>query len=142
VPSVDNFAINVAAAQLGAACPGVPSPWTTSVVMGANHALGWNFALAISAEDMRSEAIAHRGTVSPQIVSPRIVASPQSWLTGIAPTGLQQLEGTRAGGRAAKLLLTTALMTVTSKPNHINKTRTNAGGYGAMGPHLQRERLT
>ncbi len=29
----------------------------------------------------------------------------------------------------------------TRKPNYVHKTRINAGGYGAMGPHPEREQL-
>ena len=127
---MDNFAIDVAAApSLGAACSGVPSPWATSVATGANYALAWNFVLAAGVEGTRSEAMAHRGSVSPK-----------ARLMGIAPVTPEQLAGKRAGGRAAELLPAVAILT--SKPKqHVQKTRINAGGYGAMGPHLQRERL-
>jgi hypothetical protein len=36
---------------------------------------------------------------------------------------------------------TPAAITMTSKPEYVHKTRINAGGYGAMGPHPERERL-
>jgi len=43
-----------------------------------------------------------------------------------------------AAKRGAKLLTT---VTVNRKPMNAHKTRINAGGYGAMGPHPERERL-
>jgi hypothetical protein len=45
---------------------------------------------------------------------------------------------------AAELLpMTTSISTVTftRKPKNVHKTRINAGGYGAMGPHPERQRL-
>jgi hypothetical protein len=38
--------------------------------------------------------------------------------------------------RGAELLPTTV-----RKPNNVHTTRIDAGGYGAMGPHPERERL-
>ena len=35
----------------------------------------------------------------------------------------------------------TSTVTFTRKPNNVHKTRINAGGYGAMGPHPEREPL-
>ena len=42
---------------------------------------------------------------------------------------------------AAELPLTTETVTFTRKPINVHKTRISAGGYGAMGPYPERERL-
>jgi hypothetical protein len=40
-----------------------------------------------------------------------------------------------------ELLPTLDAVNVARKPENVHKTRINAGGYGAMGPHPERERL-
>jgi hypothetical protein len=42
---------------------------------------------------------------------------------------------------ASEPLPTTNTVTFTRKPKNVHKTRINAGGYGAMGPHPEREPL-
>jgi hypothetical protein len=122
---VDDFTIMTAAARLGSAFPGGCSPWTAVVAAGADHALAWNLALSVGvSSNVRGGAMSHRTVVSPlaQPVSGEHAPLPQF-----------------AAKRGAKLLPTT--VTVTRKPMNAHKTRINAGGYGAMGPHPERERL-
>jgi hypothetical protein len=122
---VDDFTIMTAAARLGAAFPGGCSPWTAVVAAGADHALAWNLALPVGvSSDVHSEAMSHGGAVSTQ-------ARPLSVEQNLLPQW--------AAKRGTALLPTT--VTVTRKPMNAHKTRINAGGYGAMGPHPERERL-
>jgi hypothetical protein len=114
---VDNFVIiNVAATRLGAACLGARSPWTNAAA-GANHALGRDLGRAGIGDARRRAAF--------RPVQPMSVQT------------TQQPQFAAVAG--VKLLPTTA--TVTHKPETVHKTRINAGGYGAMGPHPERERL-
>jgi hypothetical protein len=116
---VDNFTImNVAAARLGAACLGVRSPWTNVAAAGANHALEQGVLAAGTPVARRHGAVRPVQTMSVK------QTTPLPWF---------------AVGTAAEPLPTT--ITVTRKPNNAHKTRINAGGYGAMGPHPERERL-
>jgi len=131
---VDNFAINVVAAtRLGAACMGARSPWTNVVAAGADYALARNLDLVVGvSSDVRREAMVHRIAMSPQARSRR---AEHAQLISVEQAPLPQ----SAAKRGAELLPTT--VTVTRKPKNVHKTRINAGGYGAMGPHLERERL-
>ena len=122
---MDNFAITTAAARLGAACPAACPPWTTVVATGADYALTWNLVLAVGVSSgVNGEAMSHRAAMSS-------LAQPLS----VEHATLPQV----AVKRGEELLPTT--VTVNRKPMNAHKTRINAGGYGAMGPHPERERL-
>jgi hypothetical protein len=124
---VDNFTnISVAATRLGAADSGACSPWTNVVGTGANHALGQSLVLAAGAPDARR----HAAFWQVQPMSARTAPLPQ----------MSQLPQS-AAVMAADLLLTIDAVNVTRKPKNVHKTRINAGGYGAMGPYPERERL-
>jgi hypothetical protein len=116
---VDNFTtINVAAARLGAACLGAGSQWANVAAAGANHAPGQDLVRAAGSGDAR-----RRGAFRPvQAMSVQTTLPPQF-----------------AAVMGEELLPTTVM--VTRKPKNVHKTRINAGGYGAMGPHPERERL-
>jgi hypothetical protein len=116
---VDNFTIiNVAAARLGAACLGVRSPWTNVAAAGVNHALGQGVLVAGTPGVRRHAAVRPVQAMSVQ------QTTQLPWF---------------AVGTATEPLPTT--ITVNRKPKNAPKTRINAGGYGAMGPHPERERL-
>jgi hypothetical protein len=75
----------------------------------------------------------------------RIAMSPLAQPHGSLAKGAEQAQLPQfaakrglAAARSAELLPTT--VTVNRKPN-THTTRINAGGYGAMGPHPERERL-
>ena len=107
------FTTNVAAAaRLGAACSGVSSAWTNALATGANHALGRKLSVVGGTPDARRAA---------------------SW--GVEPMSVQTQQQF-AVLRGAELRPTTV-----RKPNNVHTTRIAAGGYGAMGPHPERERL-
>ncbi|HXT93568.1 MAG TPA: hypothetical protein VN714_30430 [Trebonia sp.] len=105
------FTTNVAAARLGAACLSARTPWTNSVAAGANHALGRKLSTIAGTPDARGGA---------------------SWR--VQPMSVQTPQFAALGG--VELLPTTV-----RKPNNVHTTRIDAGGYGAMGPHPERERL-
>ena len=106
------FTTNVAAAaRLGAARLGVCSAWTNALATGANHALGRKLSIVGGTPDARRAA---------------------SW--GVEPMSVQTEQF--AVLRGAELRPTTV-----RKPNNFHTTRIAAGGYGAMGPHPERERL-
>jgi hypothetical protein len=107
--TVENNTIFVAVTRLGAACLGDRSPWTTLAAAGAKHALGQTTVLAAGSTDARRVA-----------VPPVLVPAPNSQLAVMA----------------AELLPT---VNVTRKQTNAQKTRINAGGYGAMGPYPERE---
>jgi hypothetical protein len=111
VPSVEIYTYDVAAARTGAACLGARSPWTSLAAAGANHALMQN-AAAAGSTDARRAAF-------------RAVPAPQQ----LAPTQHVAL-------MAAELLPT---VNHPRKQTNVQKTRIGAGGYGAMGPHPERE---
>ena len=113
---MDNFTIiDVAATRLGAAPLGARSPWTNSATAGANHALGQCGIAAGAPGARRHAALRPAAAMSVQTTQ-------QPWF---------------AVGTAAEPLPTA--LTVTNKPKNAHKTRINAGGYGAMGPHPERE---
>ena len=107
------FTTNVTAARLGAARLGAISPWTNALLLaaGANHALGRKLSTVAGTPDARRAA---------------------SWAVQVMSGQAPQFAVTHG----AELLP----MTV-RKPNNVNTTRIAAGGYGAMGPHPERERL-
>jgi hypothetical protein len=110
---VENNTTFVAVTRLGAACPGVGSPWTNLVAMGAQHALWQSPVLAAGSPAVRRAALARHAAYRPV-----------------------QVPMTQLAVMAAELLPT---VNVTRKQNNVHKTRINAGGYGAMGPHPERE---
>jgi hypothetical protein len=108
----------VAATRLGAACPvvGSPvvgSPWTNLVAMGAQHALWQSPVLVAGSPAERRAAVARRAAYRPV-----------------------QVPMTQLAAMSAELLPT---VKATRKHINVHKTRINAGGYGAMGPHPERE---
>jgi hypothetical protein len=108
---VEIFTTNVAAARLGAARLGAVSPWANALASGANYALGRKLSIVAGTPDARRAA-----SLGVQVMSGQ---APQFAVT-----------------HGAELLP----MTV-RKPNNVNTTRIAAGGYGAMGPHPEREPL-
>jgi hypothetical protein len=125
---VDNFSmINVAAARLGAACSAALPPWTNVAVAGANHAPARDLVRAAAT----AGAWLRAASQPVQAMNVQATLRPTSVETPMQPQF--------AAVMAADLLPTTA--TVTVKPKNVHKTRINAGGYGAMGPHPERERL-
>jgi hypothetical protein len=124
VPTVESFTIEVTAARLGADCLAARSPWTNVVVLmadtGANHALGLSHAPAAGSVDAR------RGAFRP---------------TPVQQTAQMAQQTQSALWTDAELLPMTDTVTFTRKPNNVHKTRISAGGYGAMGPHPEREPL-
>jgi hypothetical protein len=109
---VEIFTTDVAVARVGAACLGVGStrsPWANPAAVGANHALTPNAVLAAGRTGARL----------------RVVSWP-------LPAGTQRF----AQQMSAELLPT---VNETRKQKTVHKTRINAGGYGAMGPHPERE---
>ena len=108
---METFTTSVTAAHLGAACLGARSPWTDALAAGANHALGRKLATAAGTPDARRAA--------------RWLAQPMS------------AQMTQFAAREGHELLPSIVV----KPKNVNTTRIAAGGYGAMGPHPERERL-
>lgn len=118
---MDNFSTKVAVAGVGAARSAARPPWTTVAGTGASHALGQSRLLAAGQVDARRAA---------------------SW-SGIQVRQIQAPQTPSVALMAAELTPSTETLrvNVTRKPNFVHKTRINAGGYGAMGPHPERERL-
>ena len=108
---METFTTNVAAARLGAARLGAISPWANPLAAGANYALGRKLSTVAGIPDARRAA---------------------SWAVQVMSGQASQFAVTHG----AELLPTTV-----RKPNNVNTTRIAAGGYGAMGPHPERERL-
>lgn len=118
---MDNVTIiDVAATRLGAALLGARSPWTDVIAAGAEHALRHTLVPAAGAPDARRHATSR----------PVQVMSAQT--TQLPPF---------AAVMGVELLPTLDAVNVARKPENVHKTRINAGGYGAMGPHPERERL-
>ena len=106
------FMTDVAVARMGAVGLGVRgtrSPWANPAAVGANHALTPNAVLAAGSTGARGRVVSW-----PLPVDPQRFAQPMS----------------------AELLPT---VNETRKQKSVHKTRINAGGYGAMGPHPERE---
>jgi hypothetical protein len=103
---------DVAVARLGAACLGVAgtrSPWANPSAVRANHALTLNAVLAAGSTGARG-----RVASSPLTAGTQPFEQPMS--AELLPTGNE-----------------------TRNQKSVHKTRINAGGYGAMGPHPERE---
>ena len=110
---MDIYLTDVAAARLGAACLGVGharSPWAKLAVVGANHARTQTAALAVGGTGARRVA---------------------SW-----PLPAQTEQFALMSAMSAELLPTA---NDNRKQRNVQKTRINAGGYGAMGPQPERE---
>ena len=103
------YTTNVTVAQMGAACLGVGSPWTNLSAVGANHALAPNAVPATVSADVR--LVAFRPDPAPMINAPMTQSA----------------------------LMTAELLPTVNNTQTVHKTRINAGGYGAMGPHPERE---
>lgn len=118
---MDEFMIDVTAVRPGAACLPARSPLATAAVAGAVHALVPSLAPAAGRVDGRLA----------------------SWLAPVAQPSQQPAQHMQSAVRTAGLspMTGTGIATVTRKPKNVHKTRINAGGYGAMGPHPERERL-
>jgi hypothetical protein len=109
VPSVDIYTTKVAAARVGAACLGVRSPWANLAAVGAKHALAPNAVLIAGGPDARLAAF-----------------QPNSAPMTNAPM-------------TQSALMSAELLPTVNETQNVHKTRINAGGYGAMGPHPERE---
>ena len=103
------YTTNVTVAQMGAACLGVGSPWTNLSVAGVNHALAPNAVPATVSADARLAAF--RPDPAPMTNAPMTQSA----------------------------LMTAELLPTVNNTQTVHKTRINAGGYGAMGPHPERE---
>jgi hypothetical protein len=128
VPSVDIYTTdNVAAARLGAACLGARSPWTNVLATEANFVLGQKLPIAAAGTpDARRAAFRHAKPMSVQL--PLFAALSG---TDLASVGLM----------STALLSTEQHTTALRQPKNVQTTRIDAGGYGAMGPLPERERL-
>jgi hypothetical protein len=131
VLTVEIYTTKVAAAQMGAACPGVGSPWAT-LSAGVNHAAG----VVLAAAGV-NHALAQPAVLAPAGPDARLGAfRPDS--APMSPAPMSQAPVTQSALMTAELL---PVVTDTRNQKTVNKTRINAGGYGAMGPHPERERL-
>ena len=107
------YTTDVAAARLGAACLGVGharSPWANLAVVGANHARTQIAVLAAGSTGARRVA---------------------SWPLPVQTEQTEQF-----------VLMSAELRPTVNdirKQKNVQKTRINAGGYGAMGPQPERE---
>jgi hypothetical protein len=119
VLTVEIYTTNVAVAQLGAACLGVGSPWANLAVAGVNHAPA-------------PSAVPATGSANARLRAFRPDSAPMS------PAPMTQAPVTQSALMTAELL---PVVTDTRNQNTVHKTRINAGGYGAMGPHPEREPL-
>ena len=106
-----NYTIDVTAAPSGAAFPGAGSPWTMLQATGLS-AVGMNHVR------------------TPYPVPVVLAADARLAAFGQIPAMTQkQLEVAPATG----------LLTATNRKHNVYKTRVNAGGDGASGPHPERE---
>ena len=110
---MDNFTRIVAVAGMGAACTGVCSPWVNLVGTGVN------LAVAGATHARMQHLILPVGNSDARRVEfpPAVAAMTQLAMSSVSlPTAKE-----------------------TRKQTSVQKTRINAGGYGAMGPHPERE---
>jgi hypothetical protein len=106
-----NNTLDVTAAPRGAAFPGAGSPWTMQQAIGLS-AVGMNHVR------------------TPYPVPVVLAADARLAAFGQIPAMTQkQLEVAPAAG----------LLTATNRKHNVYKTRVNAGGDGASGPHPERE---
>ena len=108
---MDEFMTDVAVARLGAAGSAARSTWLNVAAPGINHALGQSLVPAAGRVDEHLAPRTAQG-MAQHVQSAVLMAEPR-------PTTVN----------------------VTRKPKNVHKTRINAAGYGAMGPHPERERL-
>jgi hypothetical protein len=82
---------------------------------------------------------------SPVISAGRVDERAASGLVPAQRTAHRPAQHTQSAAPTAELLPTagagTGIVDIARKPKNVHKTRINAGGYGAMGPHPERERL-
>lgn len=124
------YTTEVAATRLGAACLGASSPWA-NLATEVNHAAGVNFALAGVNHALEPSTGLPAGATAPARAF-RPDSAPMS------PVPMTQAPVTQSALMAAELL---PVVTDTRNQKTVHKTRINAGGYGAMGPHPEREQL-
>jgi hypothetical protein len=112
VPTVVNFTRIDAVAGMGAAYTGVRSPWANLVGTGASLAVA---------------GASH--------------ARMQHLILSVGNSDARRVEFPPAVAAMTQLVMTAPLPTAeeTRKQTSVQKTRINAGGYGAMGPHPERE---
>jgi hypothetical protein len=131
---VDSFWTDAMVARLGAACLGARSPWTNVAAAGPDHALGRSLVLAAARPAERRAAF--RSAPAPQ------TAQQATWrLAQQAQPAAPAAELLPTAGIGTGTGTSVATVSVTRKPKNVHKTRINAGGYGAMGPHPEREQL-
>jgi hypothetical protein len=108
---VEYITTYVAATAIGAAFPGACSAWTTTLPgLGDTHAR--TQIQAAGQPDERFSAVRH-------IPAPSMRLVPMT--------------------RHLPMTLPSAVVSTRKQTTNVNKTRTNAGGYGALGPHPERE---
>ena len=100
-----------AATRTAAAFPGVRMLWASLAAVGANHARTQNSVQTTGNPGVHSAAL--------RPVQAQLMAQPMQ-LAAVTAAELPPVSDTR-------------------KQKNILKTRSNAGGYGAMGPHPERE---
>src|SRR6185437_13051166 len=131
VLTVEIYTTEVAATRLGAACLGVSSPWV-NLATEVNHAAGVNFALAGVNHALEPSTGLPAGGATARFRAFRPDSAPMS------PVPMTQAPVTQSALMTAELL---PVVTDTRNQKTVHKTRINAGGYGAMGPHPEREQL-
>ena len=125
------YTTNVAVARLGAACLGARSPWV-NLAIGVNRAAGANFALAGVNHALTPSPVPATGSANARLGAFRPDSAPMS------PVPMTQTPVEQSALMTAELL---PVVTDTRNQKTVHKTRINAGGYGAMGPHPEREPL-
>jgi len=110
---VEIYTSNVAAARWGAAFSGTCTPWTSLSVAGTSHAHAPIATVAADFPEARRAAL-------------RPVPAPTQQLALMAAELLPTVSGTTANDAR-------------KQTENVHKTRSNAGGYGAMGPYPERE---
>src|SRR5262249_40292536 len=131
VLTVEIYTTEVAATRMGAACLGVRSPWV-NLAVEVNHAAGVNFALAGVNHALAPSPVPATGSANARLRSFRPDSAPMS------PAPMTQAPVTQSVLMTAELL---PVVTDTRNQKTVHKTRINAGGYGATGPHPEREPL-
>jgi hypothetical protein len=131
VLTVEIYTTEVTVAQLGAACLGVRSPWA-NLATEVKHAAGVNFTLAGVNHALEPSPVLATGGATARLRAFRPDSAPMS------PVPMTQAPVTQSALMTAELL---PVVTDTRNQKTVHKTRINAGGYGAMGPHPEREQL-
>jgi hypothetical protein len=112
VPTVLNQTLNVPVAPWGAVLRGACTPWAS---------------LSALPENISAPRVNYVRTQNPVLAAGAADARPVAFRP--VPATMTQL-----GGMAAELPTTSG-----NRKQTVHKTRINAGGYGAMGPHPERE---